>query len=95
MNQRTLSLLSLFLFAGLAFASADTNSSSSSSSTSSSSTNCSSLCDPMTGGNQYKDAAYSKTYSPCVSEAARQGTTAKALRCEEKATRTCMSMCQD
>ena len=69
-------------------------SSRSSSEGSASSASCTTLCDPMTGGNRYKDAAYSKTYRPCLNEAARQGTTVQALRCEEKATAACMSMCQ-
>lgn len=91
MTPRTLSVSTLLLFVGLAFGSADT---SSDNVTSSSSSNCSTLCDPMTGEGRYMDAAYSQTYSPCVDEATRKGTTVDALRCEEKATSTCLSLCQ-
>jgi hypothetical protein len=40
------------------------------------------------------DAAYARTYEPCLQEAVRQGTTVQALGCSAKATETCLALCK-
>ena len=55
---------------------------------------CSRTCDPHGSGNAYMDAAYARTYEPCLQEAVRQGTTVQALGCSAKATETCLALCK-
>ncbi len=64
------------------------------SSSSTPSKDCGRVCDPKGNGNAFMDAAYEKTYEPCLNQAVREGTTAQALGCTAKATQTCIALCE-